>query len=687
MSVGCDGLKKGLLSTSIEKMFVYGVTFIQSIILARLLNPKDFGLCAMLGIFLGIGGVLADCGLSTLLVVKSRLSKRSERCAFVWCVAVSTALCMILMMIAPFVGKWFNEPLLAKMLCILSLSVTINSAGIVAVARLTRLQSFVKLSWLNGFSCIISSAIGVGLAYIGCGVWSIVSMMLLYGVVRTALAWFWAIRLPNIDSDREEEENNECSLWRLLSDGWKLTVSGLIHTAYCNLYQMIIGKLWSSVSVGLFVRGQRWSQIPGEVMNEAISRVALPNLASDISKARGFTHLNVRLLWPGLVVLWIFAEEVISTILGTQWIACVPYLKVLIVGQFFTPITNVALCVLKAMGRTDLILLSDAIKKPFGLSVLGIGCQYGVIGLCWAKVVNDIVECVTDLIFAVQSKRGKEPIDFVYCWCNGDIVKNREICRFENRNELYYSIMSLDRFAPWARKIYVLVNDGTEIPDWLKNHKKVQIVKHSDIIPSEILPLFNPVSIEFWLHRLPGLSERFVYGNDDMFLGRTVSPSDFFDRKGRMICRYKLCVSLKRIKNDFGTYNAQLRNCRKLLHFENDSLPHHCFDGYLKSVIEEFWKVYSNEALTSASFRERSEKQLCRDVFSIYAMRTGRAVLGKVKKYRFFWISLYAELCDAKAMNLIHRKRPKMFCLNDSENSKEDDRGRMVDFLKEMFEV
>lgn len=686
MSAVSDNVKRGLLWTSIEKILVYGVTFLQSIILARLLNPNDFGLCAMLGIFLGVGGVLADCGLSTILVVKTVLGRRSERCAFVWSVAVSMAMCAILMIVAPLVGKWFDEPLLEKLLCILSLSVVINSAAIVAVARLTRMQSFAKLSWVNSSACIASSAIGIVLAYVGCGVWSIAGVMLSHAIIRTALAWFWAARLPESALNKETEGKDVCSIGELLSDGWKLTLSGLIHTAYCNLYQTIIGKMWSSALVGLFMRGQRWAQMPGEIINDAISRVALPNLAGNVSKASAFACLNMLLLWPGLAILWLFADEIIGAILGSQWIACVPYLKILIAGQLFTPITNVALCVLKATGRTDLILISDAVKKPFGFLALGVGCLFGLAGLCWAKVANDIVECVTDVFFVVKSRWNKKPVDFVYCWCNGDIVKNREVCRFGNRNELYYSIKSVDKYASWARRIYVLVNDGTEIPDWLEANKKVVIVKHSDIIPAQILPLFNPVSIEFWLHRLPGLSERFVYGNDDMFLGRTTTPRDFFDGKGRMICRYKLGVSLKRIMNAPGTYNAQLANCRKFLRSDNDQLPHHNFDGYLKSVIEEFWLKYPSETLSSASFKNRSTDQMCRDVFSLYALQNGRAVLGKVKRFGIFWESLYSELCDVKVMDVIRRKKPKMFCLNDSENCTEYDRDRMVRLLKDMFD-
>ena len=278
-------MKIGILWTSAEKILVYGITFFQSIILARLLCPKDFGLCAMTGIFLGVGGMISDFGLSTVLVVKEGLSRRSERHTFFWNVSVAVGLCGFMIIFAPFISKWFNEPALQPLLRVLSFSIVINSAGIVAVARLNRMQQFARLSWMNGFACIASSMIGIALAYVGYGVWSIVYMMLAMSIMRTALSWFWSVGLPTGKLNEGTDGSETSSLRALLTDGWKLTVSGMISTAYYNFFHVIIGKLWSPASVGLFIRGQRWAQIPGEVMNEAISRVALPNLAGRISTA------------------------------------------------------------------------------------------------------------------------------------------------------------------------------------------------------------------------------------------------------------------------------------------------------------------------------------------------------------------------------------------------------------------
>ena len=126
------------------------------------------------------------------------------------------------------------------------------------------------------------------------------------------------------------------------------------------------------------------------------------------------------LLWPGLVILWLFADELINRILGGQWGGCVLYLRILIIGQFFTPISNVAQCALKATGRTDLILLSDTVKKPLALCALGMGCFFGIEGMCWAKVVSDITDCIIDVLYVIKSGillktsiSGKRPMSFM----------------------------------------------------------------------------------------------------------------------------------------------------------------------------------------------------------------------------------------------------------------------------------
>ena len=403
--VGGRKIRNGLLWTGAEKVLVYGLNFIQGIVLARLLKPEDFGYCTMLGLFLGVGGVLAESGLGTALVVKvAGRCAACEKNAVVWNVSASLVLYVALVAISPFVADWFGVPVLNPLLKVLALSLVFNSVGVVPVARLTRMEAFSQISWLNGIACIVGSFTGIAFAYVGCGVWSIAAMILCQAAIRTALAWFWAVRESELPDVKEIcDDDNRCTLRNLLQEGWKLTVSGIINTSYYNIYHLLIGKIWSPAAVGLFVRGQRWAQIAGEVVNDAVGRVALPRLVADDSQSVRLAVLNIFLLWPALAVLWLFADVFVAQVLGEQWVECASLIRIFIIGQFATPISNIALTVLKARHRADFVLASDGIKKPFGFLAMGIGCFGGLGGLCWAKVASDFFEAAVDLFFAVKS--------------------------------------------------------------------------------------------------------------------------------------------------------------------------------------------------------------------------------------------------------------------------------------------
>ena len=298
-------------------------------------------------------------------------------------------------------------------------------------------------------------------------------------------------------------------------------------------------------------------------------------------------------------------------------------------------------------------------------------------------------------------------IDLVYCWCNGAAFKKLEKCRFSDNGELYYSIRSVDRFAPWFRTIWVFVNDSTEIPDWLANHPKVRIVTHSKVIPRRYLPLYNAVSIEFWLGDIPGLAEHFVYANDDMFLCRPVRPGHFFTVRGEPICRYEPYE----MKDFSGSYGQQLKNNRAFMRALGQGIadsewrkaechtPHHNMDGYRRSVLKEFCAKFPEEVEKAGLSKFRSPGQCQRDVFSLWAMATGRGVfrsqrrgLARAVLHRLLpgimpprWESLLCSIESTFGYRMVAKQRPYMCCLNDNENVTDEDRRRAGAWMEQTF--
>ena len=688
---------KGMLWTGAEKIFVQCIGFVQGVVLARLLSPNDFGLAAMLGIFLGIGTTLAESGLGTAYVVYGGNSRK----VFTWNVGIGLLAYAVLALTASAIASFYAQPVLKPLLWLMGTGMVLNAACVVGNARLQRERRFRELSCVNVASILFAFAVAVLMAIAGMGVWAIAWMGIAGALLRVAV---FAAKRILLSRDASDGGN----FGRMLGYGWKLTLSGLVHTVYLNAYNLIVGKMFSPAAVGLFSRGQRWAMLPTDVVNDSVGRVALPDMAQGTRSARSYLLLNVLLLWPALAVLWLFADAIVGFVLGSAWLDCVPYIKVLLVGVLFTPIANISLQYIRAKGRSDMVLLTDAIKKPIQIGLLVAGAfmlsagwgGQGVLLLCWVKVASDVVEAATDMAVAVwlghedSTMWTREPIDLVYCWCDGKAFEQLEKCRFSNNGELYHSIKSVDRFAPWFRTIWVFVNDGTEIPEWLTCNPRVRIVKHSEVIPAKYLPLYNSVSIEFWLWAIPGLSERFVYANDDMFLGRKCSPRQFFTRDGRAICRYA------RHDMEFGgSYRAELENDRAFMKEHSGGLsgewrkalrhaPHHNMDAYIKSSMREFCERFPEVVDAAGKAKFRSGEQLIRDVFSLWAMATGKGV------FRFNLSALHLRrdsveysLSDTWCYKVIERIRPYMFCLNDTEQVTDEQRRIAKEWMQRNLDV
>ena len=666
----------GMAWTGLEKVIVHGVNFVQAIILARLLKPEDFGLTAMLGIFLAVGGTLAESGLGTALVVY----RGDEKRALTWNLAIAGMIYGLISMASPWVAGWYGVPELRRILPVMALTIVFSAGSLVPVARLTRTERFRTLSLINMAVYSTSAVLGVSLAWMGYGVWSIVAALVAQTFVRTVLAW-------ELSPKDDAEDIPEVGFHALFAYGWKVMFSNLVWNIYSYLHHIVIGKLWSPQLVGLFNRGQRWATLPSDIINDVVGRVALPEFAKGRGAAARYLAVNCLLLWPGLLVLWIFARELVGWVLGAQWLDAVPYLRILVFGAAATPFGNVAMKIIQASGRGEVNLMCDAVKRPLGVLALVIGCGYGMEGLCWSYVAGEVIVAMTNCLFAWRLAPRRE-IDLVFTWYNAaQPPPGMERCRASDNGELRFSLATVAKRAPWIRRIFVLVNDGTPIPDWLSSWPKVTVVEHREVMPGEVLPLYNTAAIEMWLGHIPGLTENFLYANDDMFFGRDVSPDDFFNRRGRVICRY---YREYRISEMHGScYYDMLRYGRKLLGRTDDSAPHHCMVALTKELTEAFAAAYPEEVKRSGALRYRDGNQLSIDAVLQFALATGHGVFREVRRS---WVrklftgcrydSLLAPLGDRRMMEIIRRQRPKMFCINDCETTTETDRRELKAWLK-----
>lgn len=299
-------------------------------------------------------------------------------------------------------------------------------------------------------------------------------------------------------------------------------------------------------------------------------------------------------------------------------------------------------------------------------------------------------------------------IDLIYLWVDGNdpewqkkkllytnvISDNSEmnnIGRYVENDELRYSLRSVEKYVPWVRKIFIITDN--QVPSWLNtDHPKVEVVDHRDIIPTEVLPLFNAIVIEYFLHNIPGLSEHFLFANDDMFLNAPVSP-DFFFKNDYPIVRLKRKRMGKwhyRINTWLGKEYGHYRNevhqgvvaVDKLFGKYYSGIPHHNIDAYRKSdyrkAVEEIFSAQTTKSRTS---RIRTHGDIQRSAFSYYALAVGHAHLRHVRRKESMRITINRK----DLMEYLNTHNPTLFCLNDNQDVAPEDRERVVPFLKQIF--
>lgn len=310
-------------------------------------------------------------------------------------------------------------------------------------------------------------------------------------------------------------------------------------------------------------------------------------------------------------------------------------------------------------------------------------------------------------------------IDLVYLWVNGNdpvwrARKNAYVpeekredpqvagaCRYFDNDELRYSLRSVEAFAPWIRRIYIITDDQS--PSWLDtSNPRVRLVSHREIMPADLLPVFSSTVLEWFLPQIPGLSEHFLYANDDYFFSRPVGPDFFFDEQGLPIVRLKV-QSLKRHDDDIYCHMvSQMQRAVRARYGRCTTLaPHHNVDAYRRSdylaCIEAFDKEL--EATRYSRFRHRDDWQ--RSLVSYYMLACGRATMRRVTRFNrvhgpIHWLkALCGVECASDSrcmpanlpdlMGLMQKYSPSLFCLNDTEGMTDADRGRARDFLERFF--
>ena len=353
-----------------ERCGAQGVTFIVSIVLARLLDPSVYGTIALVTIFTTIMQVFVDSGMGNALIQKKDADDLDFSSVFWFNLIMCFTLYILMFLSAPLIASFYKMPELTPVVRVLSLILVISGVKNVQQAYVSRNMLFKKFFFSTLGGTVGAAVVGITLAYLGFGVWALVAQMLFNTTVDTIILWITVEWRPRKQFSFER-------LKGLFSYGWKLLLSALIDTIYGDIRQLIIGKVYSKEDLAFYNQGDKFPKLIVSNINSSIDSVLLPTMSKaqdDKNAVRSMTRRSIKtstyIMMPLMAGLAVCAESLISLIMTDKWLPCVPFLRIFCFTYAFWPIHTANLNAIKAMGRSDLFLKLEVVKKIVGTIAL-----------------------------------------------------------------------------------------------------------------------------------------------------------------------------------------------------------------------------------------------------------------------------------------------------------------------------
>ncbi len=380
-------LKTSFFWVGIEQVGIQAISFIISIILARILLPSDFGIIGMILIFIAIGKSLTDSGLSLSLVRSKELGTVDYSTVFYFNLLGSVFIYLLVFFAAPFISAFYNEEILIDIIRVYSFVFIINALGNIQQIRIIKHLAFKLLFKISIPSIILGGFVGIYMAYAGYGVWSLVVSALVQASINTLLLWFFGKWKPTLQF--------ECNIFKKhFYYGYKLTLAGLIETFYKNSYTVIIGRVFGTSQLGFFTRADTLKQVPVQNIGTILNKVTFPLFSSiqdDDKKLKSayksIMQLVIFFVAPLLLIASALAEPLIRFLLTEKWLPSVPYFQILCWAGILFPLNAYNLNILKIKGRSDLFLKLEVVKKTIGVLTILVTFQFGIIALLWGGVI------------------------------------------------------------------------------------------------------------------------------------------------------------------------------------------------------------------------------------------------------------------------------------------------------------
>ena len=388
---GAGSVVRNFLWRLAERVGAQGVKLLVELVLARILLPEEYGLIAMVAVFITIFNVFVDSGLGNALIQKKDADDLDFSSVFWFNAVLCVVLYGVLYLLSPAVAAFYHREELCMVLRVLGIQIVISGVKNVYQAYVSRTMQFRKFFFATLGGTIGAAVIGIVMAYRGYGVWALVAQQLFNVLTDTVILCLTVKWHP-------KRMFSFGRLKRLLSYGWKLLLSALLDTAYNEARSLIIGRKYTSEDLAFYNRGELFPQVIAANVNTSIDSVLLPTMSreqDERTRVRAMTRraimISTFLMAPLMIGIACIGVPLVRLILTEKWIPCVPYLRIFCAAMLFYPIHTANLNAIKALGRSDLFLRLEIVKKAVGITLILITMHISVTAMALSTLVNSLI--------------------------------------------------------------------------------------------------------------------------------------------------------------------------------------------------------------------------------------------------------------------------------------------------------
>lgn len=389
-----DKTVKGVFWSAFERFGTQGLQFVFGILIARILLPEEYGVVALLYVFIEISNCFIDSGFANALIRKPDRTETDFSTVFYYNLAVALLFYALLWFASPYIAAFYEVPLLESLTKVVGLGLIIGSIQGVMGTKLMIALDFKTKAKISIPTNIITGVVGLWMAYSGYGVWTLVFPNLIAGVFTIFMYWFYLRWLPSLSFSRK-------SFKEMFSFGSKLLASSLLDKIYVNLYTMTIGKVFSLEALGLYKRAGMLASFPSSNITGILQNVTFPVLSSIQNEDervegayRRFIRMSVFVVFPLMMGLSAVADPFIRILLTDKWEGAIYLLQIICFSMMWYPVHAINLSLLQIKGRSDYFLQLEVIKKIQGIIILCLTLPFGLVAMCYGSVIASLISLV-----------------------------------------------------------------------------------------------------------------------------------------------------------------------------------------------------------------------------------------------------------------------------------------------------